>query len=128
MQRPKRTHEFIISRESHESRKILLYAFGGIGVICVSKNLGRCTQTSLHSRNSLLAAQNVLLSKNESSSHSPHLSKNKKRGFWGEEEKCERFQHSYNQVDTNKRNNSRKHTKKDLSVFGVLLKSFCGNT
>ena len=34
----------IISRESHESRKILLYAFG---VICVSKNLGRCTQTSL---------------------------------------------------------------------------------
>ncbi len=27
----------IISRESHESRKILLYAFGGIGVICVSK-------------------------------------------------------------------------------------------
>ena len=34
----------IISRESHESRKILLYAFGGIGVICVSKNLGRCTQ------------------------------------------------------------------------------------
>ena len=34
----------IISRESHESRKILLYAFGGIGGICVSKNLGRCTQ------------------------------------------------------------------------------------
>ena len=31
----------IISREFHESRKILLYAFGGI---CVSKNLGRCTQ------------------------------------------------------------------------------------
>ena len=37
----------IISRESRESRKILLYAFGGMGVICVSKNLGRCTQTSL---------------------------------------------------------------------------------
>ena|GEM_PF-2337990 len=40
----------IISRESRESHKILLYAFGGIGgigVICVSKNLGRCTQTSL---------------------------------------------------------------------------------
>ena len=34
----------IISRESHESRKILLYAFGGIGV---SENPGRCTQTSL---------------------------------------------------------------------------------
>ena len=27
----------IISRESRESHKILLYAFGGIGVICVSK-------------------------------------------------------------------------------------------
>ena len=37
----------IISRESHESHKILLYAFGGIGV---SENLGRCTQTSLLSR------------------------------------------------------------------------------
>ena len=31
----------IISRESRESHKILLYAFGGVGV---SKNLGRCTQ------------------------------------------------------------------------------------
>ena len=27
----------IISRESRESHKILLYAFGGIGAICVSK-------------------------------------------------------------------------------------------
>ena len=42
----------IISRESRESHKILLYAFGGIDVICVSKNLGRCTQTSLHSHRS----------------------------------------------------------------------------
>ena len=47
MQRPREYTRVIISRESHESRKILLYAFGGIGVICVSKNLGRCTQTSL---------------------------------------------------------------------------------
>ena len=37
----------IISRESHESHEILLEAFGGIDAICVSKNLGRCTQTSL---------------------------------------------------------------------------------
>ena len=46
-----------------------------------------------------------------------YLSKNKKREFWGEEEKCERFQHSYNQVDTNKWNNFRNHTKKRLKCF-----------
>ena len=35
----------IISRESHESRKMLLYAFGGI---CVSKKLRTLHATSLH--------------------------------------------------------------------------------
>ena len=37
----------IISRESRESHKILLYAFGGIGVICVSKKPRTLHATSL---------------------------------------------------------------------------------
>ena len=35
--------------------------FGGIGAICVSKNLGRCTQTSLLSHYSFLITHNSLL-------------------------------------------------------------------
>ena len=52
----------IISRESHESRKILLYAFGGIGVICVSKlRTLHADVPTLTAHRSLLKTQKLVL-------------------------------------------------------------------
>ena len=52
----------IISRESHESRKILLYAFDGIGVICVSKlRTLHADVPTLTAHRSLLKTQKLVL-------------------------------------------------------------------
>ena len=40
----------------------------------------------------------------------PHLSKNKKRGFWAERPKDANTQHSYNQANTQQRQCNRKQT------------------
>ncbi|MEE0690376.1 MAG: hypothetical protein UCJ13_06040, partial [Bacteroidaceae bacterium] len=46
-----------------------------------------------------------------------HLSKNKKKGFWGEGRKYGNIQPSYNQVDANPKSCPLKHTKKTLKCF-----------
>ena len=53
----------IISRESHESREILLYAFGGIDVICVSKKPRtlHADVPTLTAHRSLLKTQKLVL-------------------------------------------------------------------
>ena len=51
----------IISRESHESRKILLYAFGGIGGICVSKK-PRTLHADVPTSSPLIAHRSSLIS------------------------------------------------------------------
>ena len=77
---------------------------------------------------SQLIAQNVLLSKNESASHSPYLSKNEKRDFGVRKENVKDFNLliiKWIQTNDMTPENTRK---KDLSVSGVSLKSFLKNT
>ena len=53
------THYSLLT--AHRSKCLMSNPFGGIGVICVSKNLGRCTQTSLPlitHRSLLITSQN----------------------------------------------------------------------
>ena len=85
-----------------------------------------CSQfnTYVKSHHSLLTTQKSVAS----ACHCPHLSKNKKREFWTEWRKCKNYQPSYSQANTKPWKTSRKHTKKDLSVSWVLLKSFRSNT
>ena len=63
--------------------------------ICVLTS--HCSPLTTH--HSSLTSHNSSLTAHCSS---PICQKTRKGDFWGEEEKCERFHPSYNQVDTNK--------------------------
>ena len=72
--------------------------------------------SNLIAHNSLLTTQKSVVSVS-SACHSLHLSKNKKKRFWGEGRICRNVQPSYNQADANSQNYLWKHTKKRLKCF-----------
>ena len=124
------THNSLLT--AHRSKCLMSNPFGEICAICVSKNFGRCTQTSLPliTQNSPLIAHHSLLTTHcsplttqrsvvfaSSACHCLHLSKNKKKGFWTEWRKSKNRQPSYSQANTKPWKTLRKHAKKRLKCF-----------
>ena len=106
--------------------------FGVICVICGSKNLGRCTQTSLPSHFSLLTAHYSLLKNLSYLCHLcaiVYICQKIRKGDLGV--RCENAG-TFNLLIINRMQirkiTSENKRKKDLSVSWVSLKSFCGNT
>ncbi|MBQ2012515.1 MAG: hypothetical protein II206_06970, partial [Bacteroidaceae bacterium] len=62
---PLTAHRSPLTAQKSVSYVLLSNPFGGIGGICVSKNLGRCTQTSLPLHRSSLTAHLLFVKKHE---------------------------------------------------------------
>ena len=126
------THNSLLT--AHRSKCLMSNPFGEICAICVSKNFGRCTQTSLPliTQNSPLIAHHSLLKNLSYLRHRRSIvhicQKTRKRDF-GPSEENQKITNPLIVKQTQNHEKLFENTrKKDLSVSWVLLKSFRSNT
>ena len=123
------THNSLLT--AHRSKCLMSNPFGEIGAICVSKDFGRCTQTSLPliTQNSPLVAHHSLLKNLSHRRAIVHICQKTRKGDFGPSEENSKITNPLivRQIQNYEKpfENTRK---KDLSVSWVLLKSFRSNT
>ena len=127
-------HSSLLIAPKPVSYVLMSNPFGEICAICVSKNFGRCTQTSLPliTQNSPLIAHHSLLKNLSYLRHRRavvHICQKTRKGDFGPSEENPKITNPLIVKQIQNHEKPFENTqKKDLSVSWVLLKSFRSNT